>query len=219
MFKWKNNHTIYFQVQWQINMNIPVSDTVKWLSCEPIKRAVTYTGYIINGLRFHTKGVQRSTQNNGVSIEANNVNESQSNNNVQPLKAYYGVLREIIVLDYSFLQIPIFKCDWANIDRGIKVEDGFTLVNLHQFQNQFLNDPFILASQAKQVFYSRESETSNWYVVIKPPPKGFHELELYDEETEVNSQSFDVFNEVTGDDDGFERRDCEGTYFCSCGRS
>ncbi|KAL5776265.1 hypothetical protein ACOSP7_009191 [Xanthoceras sorbifolium] len=55
------------------------------------------------------------------------------------------------------------KCDWANIVNGLKVDDGFVLVNLHEGQSQFEKDPFILASQAKQVFYCRENETSNWY--------------------------------------------------------
>lgn len=80
--------------------------------------------------------------------------------------AYYGVLSEIIVLDYHTFQIPSFKCDWASTDHGVKVIDGFTLVNLHQFQNEFEGDPFILASQASQVFYSRENHSSNWYAVL-----------------------------------------------------
>lgn len=51
-------------------------------------------------------------------------------------------------------KILIFDCDWANIMNGVKVGDGFTPVNLHQGLHQFRKDPFILVSQAKQVFYS-----------------------------------------------------------------
>ncbi|KAK2646572.1 hypothetical protein Ddye_021767, partial [Dipteronia dyeriana] len=36
------------------------------------------------------------------------------------------------------------------------VEEGFTLVNLNQGQNQYEREPFILASHVKKVFYSRE---------------------------------------------------------------
>ncbi|XP_050125096.1 uncharacterized protein LOC126602306 [Malus sylvestris] len=46
-----------------------------------------------------------------------------------------GVIQEILVMDYYMFRVPIFKCDWANTSNGIK---------------------------AKQVFYSRESETSDW---------------------------------------------------------
>lgn len=90
-------------------------------------------------------------------------------------------------------RIPIFKCDWANSRTGVKVEDGFTLVNLHQGQNQFEKDPFIQESQAKQVFYHKESETSNWYVVLKAPSRSFHNLESYDEATCEPSTTLDAF--------------------------
>ena len=61
----------------------------------------------------------------------------------------------------------------------VKNEDGFTLFNLRD--NLDKNDPFILAPHAKQVFYSRETGNSSWYVVLKAPPRGFHELEMFDE--------------------------------------
>ena len=48
--------------------------------------------------------------------------------------AYHEVLQEIILLDYFAYQLPIFKCDWANVRNGVRVEEGFTLVNLHQSQ-------------------------------------------------------------------------------------
>lgn len=106
---------------------------------------------------------------------------------VADVVAYYGVLQDIYLLDYHAFQIAVFKCDWASVPNGVKVEDGFTLVNLHQGQNQFVRDPFILASQAKQVFYSREHDSSNWYVMLKAPPRGFHELEKYDEREDATS--------------------------------
>ncbi|KAG6521579.1 hypothetical protein ZIOFF_018703 [Zingiber officinale] len=88
------------------------SSRIQWLAHGPRKHVISYTGYIINGYRFHTIDVER--------------------------------------------------CDWANPGTGIKIEDGFTLVNLHQGLKTFESDPFILASQAKQVFYSRDNDESNW---------------------------------------------------------
>ncbi|KAL5843834.1 hypothetical protein ACOSQ4_009792 [Xanthoceras sorbifolium] len=61
---------------------------------------------------------------------------------------YYGVLREIILLDFSTFRVPLFKCDWVSCGSDVRVEDGFTLVNLHPRVNKFGRDPFILASQA-----------------------------------------------------------------------
>lgn len=89
-------------------------------------------------------------------------------------------------------------------------------MNLHQGQSQFEKDPFIQASQGKQVFYSRESETSNWYVVLKAPPRGFPHLESYDEAAYVPSTISDAFrvdlshSDDDDDDHAYLRTDCEG---------
>ena len=134
---------------------------------------------------------------------------------VADLVTYYGVLTDVILLDYHVFYVPIFKCHWAIKGNGVKVEDGFTLVNLHQSQVTFARDPYILASQAKQVFYSREDDSSHWYVVLRAPPRGIKEFEAGDKdddnadvsimppETTVDIDEYD--NEVT-----YLREDCEG---------
>ncbi|XP_050937141.1 uncharacterized protein LOC127148161 [Cucumis melo] len=195
------------------------SELLKWLANGPRKNAMSYTGYIINGKRFHTKSVEKSTQNNGVAVDATTLcrSSAKDKSQVMDVVAYYGVLQEIILLDYYVYQLPIFKCDWANVRNGVKVEEGFTLVNLHQSQSKFVREPFILASQAKQVFYARENDTSNWYVVLKAPPRGFHDLEMYDEnydDTLVSNEN--ISNAVEDVDESDEltyaRQDCEGVF-------
>ena len=93
----------------------------------------------------------------------------------------------------------------------VKVEDGFTLVNLHPRVNKFARDPFILVSQATQVFYSRENDTSNWYIVLKAPLRGFHDLEKFDEHAYMNSTPLDVsqLDSSIDDDEEYARIDCE----------
>ncbi|KAF7152665.1 hypothetical protein RHSIM_Rhsim01G0043900 [Rhododendron simsii] len=98
-----------------------------------------------------------------------------------------------------------------------RMEDGFTFVNLHQGQTQYDKDPFILASQAKQVFYSREIESSNWYVVLKAPPRGFYDLKMYEETVDTSSRTQDVSALGMNNDDDDERitnirGDCKGTW-------
>ncbi|KAH9680378.1 hypothetical protein KPL71_026529 [Citrus sinensis] len=148
----------------QRQTNLP--KTLTWLARGPRNQAMSFSGYVINGLRFHTKEAEKSRQDSGVSLEANTICRASARDPTQVVGKvpYYGVLRDILVLDYNTFQVPIFKCDWANIVNGVKVEEGFTLVNLHEGQSQFGNDPFILASQAKQVFYSEDIEKSNWGV-------------------------------------------------------
>ncbi|KAG7559181.1 NAC domain [Arabidopsis thaliana x Arabidopsis arenosa] len=109
-------------------------------------------------------------------------------------------------------KVPIFKCHWANKGNGVKEEDGFTLVNLHLNQSAFLQDPYILAAQAKQVFYSREDDSSPWYVVMKAPPRGYHELETEEEfaaATIVTQDNVELGNE-SDDESFYVRNDCEG---------
>ena len=49
-------------------------------------------------------------------------------------------------------KICVFKCDWVDNKSGVKVDElGFTLVDLQKIGHK--SDPFILASQAQQVFY------------------------------------------------------------------
>ncbi|KAL5777866.1 hypothetical protein ACOSP7_010792 [Xanthoceras sorbifolium] len=123
---------------------------------------------------------------------------------------YYGVLRKILLVDYNQFRVPLFKCDWVS-GNDVKVEDGFTLVNLHPRVNKYDRDPFILASQATQVFYSRETDTSNWYVVLKAPPRGFHDLEKFDEHAYMTSAPLDVsqLDSSMDDNEDYARIDCE----------
>ena len=97
----------------------------------------------------------RRTQNHGVSIVAKTfqVSSSKDKNHVECDMTYYGVIKEIWKLDYINLRIPLFFLyDWVKNDNGIKKESfGFTLVDLNRIGHK--SDRFIMASQAKQVFY------------------------------------------------------------------
>lgn len=126
---------------------------------------------------------------------------------------FYGVIKEILLLDYHMFKVPLFRCRWANKGNGVKEEDGFTLVNLQVNQSTYMSDPFILPSQAKQVFYSREDDNSPWYVVMRAPPRGYHELET--EEEFISAQSSvqptdDLENQSSDDESCCVREDCEG---------
>jgi len=123
----------------------------------------------VNGQRFHTRSLERQSQNSGVYYEATTICRSSAKDTSQvvDLVSYYRTVTDIILLDYNVFYVPIFRCQWAVRGNGVKVEDGFTLVNLNHSQVSFLKDPFILASQAKQVFYSREDDASSWYVVMR----------------------------------------------------
>lgn len=187
-----------------------------WLAFGPRSNAMSYNGYIINGQRFRTKRSEKSRQNSGVSIEAEPCRSAEDSNEVLGNVFYYGILQDIILLDYHTFRVPLFKCDWAHISNDVKREDGFILVNLRDGQSMFKKDPFILASQAKQVFYSRESDTSSWHVALKAPPRGFHDIEMSsegDDYTPYAALDKSIIDSMCADEDVYHaRNDCDGFY-------
>ncbi|CAE5960313.1 unnamed protein product [Arabidopsis arenosa] len=104
---------------------------------------------------------------------------------VVDLVSYYGRIIDIILLDYNMFYVPLFRCQWAVRGNGVKVEDGFTLVNLNQGQVSFLQDPYILASPAKQVFYSREDDSSNWFVVMRGSTRRYSKEDVQDGNADI----------------------------------
>lgn len=101
---------------------------------------------------------------------------------------YYGVLTDIIELDYhNQFKAVLFRGDWADPTEGIGVKKddyGFRLVNFshltHTGQN-IAHEPFVLSSQVQQVFYVQDPIQVQWHVAIKTKPRYIfafgHELE------------------------------------------
>ena len=57
------------------------------------------------------------------------------------------------------------KCDWVESNNGIKIDKlGFTCVNLSKVGHE--DDPFILASQANQVFYVDDPMERGWSIAF-----------------------------------------------------
>ena len=67
----------------------------------------------------------------------------------------------------------LFKCTWVDDQnmRGYKTDEfGFLMVNFtHSIHggDEMMDEPYVLASQAIQVFYVEDKRSKNWYVVIK----------------------------------------------------
>ena len=77
-------------------------------------------------------------------------------------------------------RIPIFKCDWVDNKNGIRVDDlGFTLVDFNKMAHK--SNPFILASQAKEVFYVQDELHPRWSVFLSTPQQEFLERDEGDD--------------------------------------
>jgi len=147
-------------------------------------------------------------QNNGVCIyvEALMRSNAKDKKPICQMTTYYGVIQEIIMFDYHFVKYLMFKCDWVDVHKnnGMKVyEFGFIMVNLKRFlsNNRVQDDPFILASQMKQVFYVQDIVENDCYVVITCPAKGLRNSNTYElEYVEISSVADSKWRKHKGDE-------------------
>ena len=124
-----------------------LTDTLITLSKGPYTSVNWLKHYVIN---FRSSNVEanRKTQNSGVSVATKGG------------ITYYGVLTNIIELNYSGnIRHVLFKCTWVDDQnrRGYKTDEfGFPVVNFtHSIHGgeEMVHEPYVLASQATQVFY------------------------------------------------------------------
>ena len=151
------------------------------LSRGPMKCVTSFKGYIINGYRFHVQDYDKGlrTQNCGVVV----VGESDEENKTVD---YYGELTEILELQFvGGRRVMLFRCVWFDVydkERGVKVDEyGFVSVNWQRLLK--VNEPFVLANQASQVFYVDDLSNKGWHIVQKVQPR----------------DSFDVGEKIDGD--------------------
>ena len=111
-------------------------------------RVMSYSGYDVNGFRFHTKRHEQSrpnrrTTNAGVCTAASDGVE------------YYGRVEEIYELKFHGsvpLTPVIFKCHWFDPTLTRRTPN-VGLVKIHQDSKLPGDDVYIVAQQATQIYY------------------------------------------------------------------
>ncbi|KAL0561546.1 hypothetical protein IC582_001980 [Cucumis melo] len=183
-----------------------ITPSLRWIAHGPSPDVATYSGYIINGYYYHTKRCDdiRRVQNSGVSIPATTMQVSSSKD------------KNLVMLDMTF-----YGCDWVDNRSGVKVDElGFTIVDLKRIGHK--SDSFILATQAKQVFYVQDSANPKWSVVLTSPQRTIEEDFFEDEigdmlqecgyETIKRMPNVDTPNETDDTNSTYIRHDCEGRW-------
>ncbi|XP_019166811.1 PREDICTED: uncharacterized protein LOC109162589 [Ipomoea nil] len=170
-----------------------ISETIRWLAHGPNWLVIYYEAYEINGYTFYTKRKddKSSVQNSGVTVEALSRDHSSARDTepVDVAMPYYGVIEDIWCLDYIMFRIPLFWCSWVDNRRGVRIDElGFTLVDFDQLGYQ--DEPFILASQAKQVFYVSDPVNSKWSIVLQG------KRSIVDVGDVVDEEEYDHFDET-----------------------
>ncbi|KAK4421458.1 hypothetical protein Salat_2096400 [Sesamum alatum] len=145
----------------------PVDDDTRKLANGPSRRVSYYKGYFVNGFKFHTVeyGHSKATTNYGVCVLGSTYSECEVD--------YYGLLEEIVELEYYGLGrgVALFKCHWYDTsDKRLK-RHKCGLVEINSKLKLSTDDPFILASQAQQVYFtsfpSSKRERRDWWAVCK----------------------------------------------------
>ena len=139
-----------------------VDDDLFALACGPDFRVKKYSSCVVNGVRFNTidHDKNKKTQNSGVM--------AQGAHNGQPID-FFGTLKEIIQIEYleDDRSAVLFKCDWFKLDgkkNGLRDDGFFKSINIGSLW--YKNDRFILATQARKVFYLPDTKWGeNWQVV------------------------------------------------------
>ena len=146
-------------------VNPPDPNEVAWsLSYGAAISVTRCKKYVINGYRFSTVEANAGTLccNYGVCCRGDQVDGVEGD--------YYGKLIDIIQLSYPWDKVvTLFKCEWFdNSLRGTKV-DKHGNIEIHWTRRYTVGyDPFILAQQAEQVYYTLyPTSRQGWVGVIK----------------------------------------------------
>ncbi|KAK5794543.1 hypothetical protein PVK06_035777 [Gossypium arboreum] len=141
----------------------------------------------LNNYANYTKYRERLRRTQNCGVVANSLITSyasaRDSNPVEGNVEYYGLLTDIIELDYyGKWKGVLFRCDWANAntDRRIKNDQfGFTMVNFSRLIHtgeHLIDELYVFSSQVKQVFYSKDPIDKGWYVVLRNTPRDLFDM-------------------------------------------
>ncbi|OMO90084.1 hypothetical protein CCACVL1_07518, partial [Corchorus capsularis] len=105
-----------------------------------------------------------STMNSGVCVRGS---DSSSD--------FYGQLQDVVQLEYlgggERKVVVLFYCLWYDPINGMNVHSTYKIVDVHQNRLYKKFDPFVLAQQAIQVYYSKypslEKDKIDWMAVCE----------------------------------------------------
>jgi hypothetical protein len=144
-----------------------VHDDLLALACGPDLRVRVYGACVVNGVRYSTveREKNRRSQNSGLSCKGTHNNKDID---------FYGTIKEIIQLQYNNKEdgtprsVVLFRCDWYKLDgkRTSLKDDGF-FKSINTGSLWYKNDSFILATQARQVFYLPDTKFGKGWQVVQ----------------------------------------------------
>ena len=158
---------------------VEATDDLYSLACKPDRRVSKYTGCIVDGVRFTVKDRddRLTTQNSGVLVYEEL--EDDDNGCGDERMEYYGILDEVVELNYIYdRSVVLFKCTWFDTDPKKKwVRRDFHFTSINVSHKWYEDDSYVLAYQAKQVFYIDDPKLgANWKVIQKVQHRHLYDI-------------------------------------------
>jgi len=162
------------------------------LAIGPSTSVKCYNGYYVNGFKFHTQSYGRfkKMMNSGVCMKGNCYDDNE--------RDYYGMLKEVVRLKYlgSNCKLFMFKCNWYDTKRGIRVHHLNGLVEIKHTSRLHENEDFMLVQQCQQVYYTYppDNKSSEWWTIIKTTARSRYNVDMSEFIEDANNmRSFDVY--------------------------
>ncbi|KAI5421420.1 hypothetical protein KIW84_045016 [Lathyrus oleraceus] len=158
------------------------------LSRSPASMAISWNMYFINGYKFHTEEWSKGRKTSNCGVHVKGLAEGGNTD-------FYGIIKHIFELDYFGLKhkIPVFYCEWFDPTRntGTKVHPQYKTVDIKMDKRYRPYDPFILAQNARQVYYVPYPEMCRdmrgWCAAITTKPRGRVEIDNIEDEVPYQS--------------------------------
>jgi hypothetical protein len=161
----------------------------------------SYDIYEVNGYRFRSEKYEKSrgnltTTNTGVLAVGD---DDGSNKELE----YYGIIKDIIELKFdggSDFSLVLFECHWFHPTNGVRHLDRLGLVEVAHESCNPANEPFVLASQVKQVYYlpypcKSDPNLNGWWVAYKVSPVAKLSIPSMEEYNDEDPPCIDTFQE------------------------
>ena len=125
-----------------------MTDELFALATGSMPTALSYSACAVNGVKYvcRERDANRKTQNSGVFVPGSEATP------------FYGVLEEVLVIQYVYgCNAIIMRCKCYDTDsrkKRLKVVNNITSIYVNA--EWYKDDPFILSTQAHQVFYTED---------------------------------------------------------------
>ncbi|XP_028072583.1 uncharacterized protein LOC114274804 [Camellia sinensis] len=130
-----------------------------------------YSACISNGVRFHSKDRDSShkCQNSGLVVEGEH--ERQTIN-------FYGYLNRVWEMHYMLgHRVVLFQCEWFNTGNNRTLHTDTHCTSIDVRRRWYKDDPFVLPSHVKQVFYVDDTKLGgHWKVVERLQHRGIWDV-------------------------------------------